>query len=185
VSRLVYKFLQPGRVAPFTGFSWPEPGEWVAASGPLDPCGSGVHGVEAEHLVRWLQPELWRIELDGEVEEAGTVVLAERGRLVEQVAGWNLALARELMEACVERARELARAHPDSELLAGLAEQAPGYLDGTFEPDDPYQAVATGTYVVARAAGSAASTDEPAAHEAGFAAERRRQSLWLAERLEF
>ena len=58
-------------------------------------------------------------------------------------------------------------------------------LDGTFEPDDPYQAVATGTYVVARAAGSAASTDEPAAHEAGFAAERRRQSLWLAERLEF
>jgi hypothetical protein len=183
VTRSAFKFLLPGAVAPFSGFEWPAAGDWVDAAAPLTPCVQGVHGVEREHLVRWLQPELWRIELDGEVVEAGTVLVAERGSLVERVAGWSLTTARELMENCVERGRGLAREQPNSELLAGLAEQAPGYLDGTFEPDDPFQAVATGTYVVARAAGSAASTEDPEAHGAAFDAERRRQSLWLAERL--
>jgi hypothetical protein len=182
VSRQAFKFLLPGAVGPFTGFGWPT-GAWVDAEGPLDPCVCGVHGVAREHLVRWLQPELWRIELAGDRLETDGVIVAERGRLLERVEGWNLDTARELMEDCVARGHELARAHPDSELLAGLAEQAPGYLDGTFEPDDAFQAVATGTYVVARAAGSAASTDDPVAHEAGFDAERRRQSLWLADRL--
>lgn len=183
MSTFAFKFLVPEAVAPFTRFKWPTSDAWVEVSKPLEPCLRGVHGVERDHLVRWLQPELWRIELDGETCRAGTVVVAERGRLVERVEGWTLETARELMQDCVQRARQLAEEHPRSETLAGLADQAPGYLDGRFEPDDPFQAVATGTYVVSRAAGAAASMDDPATHEAGFSAERTRQSLWLAERL--
>lgn len=183
MSRVAFKFLQPGAVGPFTRFQWPTSGAWVEAPRPLEACRHGVHGVEREHLVRWLQPELWTIELNGELLEADTVVVAERGRLVDRVDGWNLAAARELMEHCVARGRELASEHPDSEVVSDLAEQASGYLDGTFEPDDPFQATATGTYVVARAAGAAESMADASAHDAGFDAERRRQSLWLAERL--
>lgn len=183
MSHVAFKFLQPEAVGPFTRFQWPTSGSWVEAARPLEPCRQGVHGVGREHLVRWLQPELWRIELDGELLDAGTVVVAERGRLVERVDGWNLTTARELMEHCVARGEELASEHPDSPVVRDLAEQAPGYVDGTFEPDDPFQATATGTYVVARAAGAAESMEDRAAHDAAFDAERRRQSLWLAERL--
>lgn len=109
--------------------------------------------------------------------------MAERGRLLERVESWKVNTARELMEDCVARGHQLVRTHPDSELVASLAEQVSGYLEGKFEPDDPFQAVATGTYVVARAAGSVASTDDPAAHNSEFDAERRRQSLWLVDRL--
>lgn len=183
MSQVAFKFLLPEAVAPFTRFQWPTSGAWVEVPGPLDPCRNGIHGVEREHLVRWLQPELWKIEVDGELLDAGTVVVAERGRLVERVERWNADVARELMEYCVARARELAAEHPASGHVGALAEQAAGYLDGTFEPDDPFQAAATGTYVVARAAGAAVSMDDASAHETGFAAERRRQSVWLAERL--
>jgi hypothetical protein len=183
VSRAAFKFLVPEAVGPFTSFRWPTSGAWVEVPGALDPCWRGVHGVEREHLVRWLQPELWRVELDGEMLRADTVLVAERGRLVERVDEWSAGLARELMEHCAARARELVNEHGGSQLLVDLAEQASGYLDGTYEPDDPFQAAATGTYVVARAAGAAESMDDGSAHDVGFAAERRRQSLWLAERL--
>jgi hypothetical protein len=183
MSRVACKFLVPEATAPFTRFRWPTSGAWVEASGRLEPCLRGIHGVEREHLARWLQPELWQIELDGEVLDAGTKVLAERGRLAARVQEWNADTAREFMEHCVKRGRELASEHPGSELLEGFAEQAAGYLDGTFEPDDPFQAAATGSYVVARAVGAAASMEDADAHEAGFDTERRRQSLWLAERL--
>ena len=183
MSRVVFKFLVPEAVGPFTSFQWPTSGAWVEVPGALDPCRRGVHGVERDHLARWLQPELWRIELDGDMVETGTVVVAERGRLVERIGGWNVDAARELMEHAAGRAQELAAEHPGSGILGELAEQASGYLDGTFEPDDPFQATATGTYVVARAAGAAESMDDPSGHDAGFAAERRRQSIWLAERL--
>jgi hypothetical protein len=183
MNRVAFKFLVAEAVGPFTRFQWPTSGAWVEVSGPLNPCRHGIHGVEREHLVRWLQPELWRIEVDGKLLEAGTVLVAERGRLVERIDDWTADLARELMEHCVARARELASEHPESVHVDELARQAAGYLDGTFEPDDPFQAAATGTYVVARAAGAAVSMDDPSAHETGFAEERRRQSVWLAGRL--
>jgi hypothetical protein len=183
VSRVACKFLERDRVTPFARFRWPAPGEWVEVAGPLDPCRNGVHGVGREHLARWLQPELWRIELDGETVDVGSVVAARRGRLLERVDGWSPAVARELMENCIERGRQLAREHPESELVAGLAEHAEKFVQGPADSEEAFHAVATGSYVVARAAGGRASMEDPVAHEAAFDEERRRQSLWLAERL--
>ena len=62
---IAYKFLAAGRVAPFSGFEWPEPtgdapGGWVEAT-VVDSCRSGVHACRVEYLPIWMAPELWRV----------------------------------------------------------------------------------------------------------------------------
>jgi len=47
---IAYKFLDGGRVGPFTGFRWPV-GEWVDAGG-VDPCLEGIHHRLDLHEVR-------------------------------------------------------------------------------------------------------------------------------------
>ena len=71
MSALAYKFLGPDRVGRFSGFRWPEAGQWVKAA--VDPalCRSGIHACRTEDLPWWLDQELWLIELQGvtQIEE--------------------------------------------------------------------------------------------------------------------
>jgi hypothetical protein len=62
-----YKFLERGRVAPFTGFEWPVD-EWVEASA-VDPCRRGIHACRVRDLPIWIDDELWQVELAGDVVE--------------------------------------------------------------------------------------------------------------------
>jgi hypothetical protein len=145
-------------VAPFAGVTWPEPGEWL---------GPDVHALRPEALAPWLAEELWRVELDGEAEEiVPGVLLAPRGRLLSRVEAWDDEAAREFARACAERAREGA---------AGLA--AEFAADATAAAEN---ATAGATAVLA---GYMAAHAAEAKAPGTFAAERRRQSLWLAERL--
>jgi hypothetical protein len=86
-----YKFLTAEGHGVFSGFAWPlpsgSPGEWVAAEVEL--CRSGVHACRPGDLSYWLAPALYEIELRGEVAEAGTKVVAPRGRLVRRIDGWS------------------------------------------------------------------------------------------------
>ena len=108
---IAYKFLDAGRVGPFTGFSWPL-GEWVEASG-ADPCRSGIHACRVRDLPVWLGDELWEVDLDGHVVEQERKLVAPRGRLTRRLEEWNgdLAAARaaELRDgpAAYERERGL------------------------------------------------------------------------------
>jgi hypothetical protein len=155
-----FKVLRQGRVAPFSGLVWPEPGEWVEADG-LDPCRRGIHACRLRHLPHWLGPELWEIELDGELSEEGRKVVAPRGRLVRRVEGWDDAAARAYVEACIGEARVRAERSPE---LAGYTPK-PG----------PRAAVAG--YIVARLAELQDGVE-------GYEAERERQARWLAAELE-
>ena len=155
-----YKVLRPGRVAPFSGLVWPEPGEWVEADG-VDPCRRGIHACGLRHLPHWLGPELWEIELDGGIVEEGRKVVAPRGRLVRRIEAWEDAAARAYVDACIAEARARAERSPE---LAGYTPK-PG----------PRAAVAG--YIVARLA-------ELQDGVAGYEAERERQARWLADELE-
>lgn len=151
------KFLRPGRVAPFAGVTWPEPGGWLAPD---------VHGILPEALAVWIAEELWSVELDDAEEVVPGVLAASRGRLLARVEGWDDAAAREFARACAERAR-----------------------DGATGRAAEYAADATAAVERATAGPAAALVGYMAAHAAeakapgSFATERRRQSLWLAERL--
>ena len=81
---IAYKFLLADRIGPFTGFRWPV-GEWVEAAG-VDPCLRGVHACRIRDLPVWLGPELWELELAGDVTEQERKLVATRGRLTTRVA---------------------------------------------------------------------------------------------------
>jgi hypothetical protein len=156
------KFLRAGRVGPFSGVEWPEPGTWLEAGEPP----GRVHAVEPAVLSAWISEELWRVELDGARPFVRGVHVAPRGRLVARVETWNDELAREFAETCVAR------------VSAGVAGRAAEYAADAAQ--DARTAIAgTSVALVAYECAQAAEAAAPG----GFDEERRRQSAWLAERL--
>src|SRR5262245_39001941 len=95
----------------FSGFAWPlpvdgAPGAWVEAM-EIRPSYEGVHACRGDQLAFWLTPDLWEIELDGEVVEATHKIVAPRGRLVRHVDEWA-DVGQEHAEHCGWRARAIA-----------------------------------------------------------------------------
>jgi hypothetical protein len=165
---LAYKFTRPGGRSPFTGFVWPV-GEWVEAEGETGLCANGIHACRVEALPRWVDDELWQIEVEGIEAEHEGVVVARRGRLSRRIESWNPETSRELARSCAAHIRKLAAQHPEP-LLLGRAEMIAQIADGP----DP-SATALSMYTTAHAA------DEVV--PGSYWIERRRQAEWLRERL--
>jgi hypothetical protein len=160
------KFLRPGRVGPFTGVTWPPPGEWLASPEPPELCRVGVHALLAGALAPWIAEELWRVELDGARQFTPGIVVASRGRLLGRVDAWNDRVAREFARACAAHVRDHATGR-----AAEYAADATAAAEEVVADDS---ATRVG-YIAARAAEATAP--------GGFAVERRWQSGWLADRL--
>ena len=105
---IAYKFLRAGRIGPFSGFRWPEPGAWVRAGADTDPCRRGIHACRTRDLPWWLADELWEIELDGEIQLDEHKIVAPAGRLRSRIDAWTTACAQEYADACAWRARDRA-----------------------------------------------------------------------------
>jgi hypothetical protein len=169
VTELAYKFTRPGGRSPFTKFTWPV-GEWVEATGAIGLCANGIHACRVEALPRWLDDELWRIELDGIEEDREGVLVSRRARLLERIDAWDADASRELARSCAAVIVQLAAEHPDDDLLQRRADMIPAIADGP----DP-SATALAMYTTAHAA------DEVVA--GSYWAERRRQADWLRDHL--
>ena len=168
MTQLAYKFTRPGARSPFPGFAWPQ-GEWIEADGAIGLCANGIHACRPEALPRWLDDELWLVELDDVEEEHDGVLIARRGRLLERIDAWNAEASRELARSCAARVRELAERSSDP-LVHGRAEMIAGIADGR----DP-SATALAMYTTAH------TFDEV---DGTYYEERRRQAEWLRERLQ-
>ena len=213
-----YKFLDHHHRAPFSGFRWPVPGPgdeagpWVEA-GAVAPCREGIHGCRPSDLGFWLNEVLWEIELDGDIVEAGTKVVAARGRLRRLIPEWAGGVARQLVESAGVRARDHAVAlcrngsAPTAAVDALAACTAIDQLSPTAialyhdlpEGSDEQTAVGfvidavhfldarvfQSPFVAACAAGHAASarTGSRSDWEAAVTAERTWQSAWITDRL--
>lgn len=105
---IAYKFLRAGRIGPFSGVTWPAPGAWLQAAGDGGACSRRVHACRVADLPEWMDDELWRVELDGDVRVDCGKLVAARGRLVERVAAWDAALMADFAEACALRTRDAA-----------------------------------------------------------------------------
>jgi hypothetical protein len=111
-----YKVLSGGRSS-FTGWAWPlpaddQPGGWVRAETPLGLCRSGIHACAGDQLPQWLGPEIWEVELAGQVLREEPAIVAEKGRLVRKVDAWDEPAHVRFAEACLARTREIAAAYP-------------------------------------------------------------------------
>lgn len=162
---IAYKFLRADGTSVFTRFTWPlpddGPGPWVDAG--VDPCRSGIHACRRADLPLWLGRALYEIELEGEVHEEATKVVAPRGRLLRRIGAWDESTRDEYTRMCADRAHELARA-------ADLAD-----WDAVVEPSVPEGPALLG-FVAARIAEKISGAE-------AYHAERRHQADWLAERL--
>ena len=209
-----YKFTAAGGVGRFTGFPWPlpadgNPGAWVEATPPSTVCAAGVHACAVDQLPHWLGPELWEVELAGDVVKSTYKLVAARGRLLGRVGGWPEA-ARSFAESCATRVREMAAAQLRG---AGLSDLAGALLAATFsarlapeveaarDAATPLVATLTGyasdclldvengdyamcAYVAATAFANLSTGDVVQdMTSAGWAEERARQADWLATRL--
>jgi len=164
---IAYKFLTSDGTGVFTGFRWPlpgdGPGEWVEAD--VDPCRSGIHACRTDQLPLWAGRVLYEIELDGEVVEDRTKLIASRARLTRRVQAWDDSMRDRYTRACADRAHEL------------VGQAAPA-LDGwgaAIEPSIPEGPALLG-FVAARIA-------EEIGGPAAYHAERARQTEWLVEQL--
>jgi hypothetical protein len=154
---IAYKFLRAGGVAPFTGFVW-VPGAWVSGRAAH---GEGVHACRVAHLPRWVDDELWSIELGEPVIERATQVEGARGRLLQRIAAWDPPA---FAQACAGRARAYAARTPSAELEDYAARAERG-------------SAGSAAYIAAVAAVAARG------EERAFAEERAWQAGWLAESL--
>jgi hypothetical protein len=208
---IAYKFLAPGRVGPFSRVTWPEPGEWLAAvsRAPARACEARIHACRSEDLPEWMETELWRIELDGDVRVDCGKLVADRGRLIERIDVWDAALMTQFAQACALRARDAAltvlapgsdahealAACEDAAALAAACADVRG-LDARGERAAGYAGDAA-RHVLGAVADPptapmhAAVNGFISAHAAAFAqddvgavdGERAWQSAWLAQRL--
>jgi hypothetical protein len=160
------KFLRPGRVAPFSRATWPEPGEWIVAEDTPELCQGGIHALLPDVLSRWVAEELWRVELDGVEILAPGIVVGRRGRLVSRVDAWNDESAREFARACADHVASVFEVRATEYAAEAKADAEAAIADFT---------VTTVAYVAAHAA--------EAQSPGGFDDERLWQSRWLAERL--
>jgi hypothetical protein len=164
---IAYKFLRPDGTGVFTGFSWPlpngGPAPWVEAT--VEPCRSGIHACRPEHLPLWAGHVLYEVELDGEIVEERTKVVASRARLIRRIGTWDEPMRRRYTRMCADRAHELA-----STTSPPLAD-----WDAVIEPSIPEGPALLG-FVAARIA-------EEISGPEGYLAERARQTEWLVAQL--
>lgn len=160
---IAYKFLTDDGVAPFTGFRWPTD-EWVDAAA-VEPCFSGIHACTVEQLPYWLGPQLWEIELDGDILRQARKLVAARGRLVRRHEGWNDQLRAGFATNVLERTRECFGSVP---VLSGYVVDIERFR-------------ATGR--VGLAAFAAARAAEWSGGPRAYERERARQAHWLAKHL--
>ena len=114
----------------------------------------------------WMTEELWRVDLEDAQELERGIVIARRGRLLQQVTAWNDDLAREYGGACVAHVPEDGPPIADQRRADALAVLA-GVRAGT-------SAAAVG-YIAAKAA----DARTPGSYET----ERQWQAAWLSDRL--
>lgn len=164
---IAYKFLRTDGSSVFSAFRWPlpsdGPGAWVDAR--IDPCRSGIHACRAVDLPYWAGRSLYAIELDGEIVEEPTKLVASRGRLLRRLAVWEDGLRDAYTRMCAQRAHELALG----------ASPTLDEWDAVIEPS-----VAEGPALLGFVASRIA---EERGGAGAYRGERARQSAWLAERL--
>ena len=164
---IAYKFLCTGSIGRFSGTPWPAAGQWLEAAGALDACVSGVHATSLDALAYWFEDELWTVELDGEILDLGTVLVARRGRLVARIEAWPQ-VSPEFARDCATQAQTLAERTPGNARVEALAAEAAEHAELATAPRH--------AVIAAYAAAVAADVLEPGA----FDSERLRQSRRIA-----
>jgi hypothetical protein len=198
---IAFKFLRAGRVGPFSRFQWPDAGVWIRPTADSSLCRRGIHACRIQDLPWWLDDQLWKVELDGEVLVGRHKLVATAGRLISQVHAWTPTLAEEYGVACGWRARNYAVRSLDqagrSDAAAELAacdslHQLPAVVRRMLDhvPKERISLTMAADGALRATSGPPPTAAYIAAHAArriegarGYMVERAWQSTWLKDRL--
>ena len=91
---------------------WPlpsgkRPGKWMPKIDKIAPCQSGYHILKREHVVGWLGPAIFEVEVRGDVVWADDKGVAQQARLVRKLETWNDKTARLFACDCADAVRHL------------------------------------------------------------------------------
>lgn len=179
MGRLLYKVLADDGSAIHGGKGrWPlpddsRPGAWIElpAEQTIEPYGRGLHLCRRQDLVHWLGPAIFEAEYDGELLDAGELIV-RKARLLRKLDAWNERSARLFAADCAEHALERCDEGIDPRSYQAI-EVARRFAEG--EIDRPALAEAYGAaYVAAEKSGAAA------AYAATFCTGR--SAFWAASR---
>ena len=185
-----YKCLSRGRIGPYSGWQWPEVGEWTPEyMGQLVECTSGYHLCRREDLVYWLNNEIYEAEMGAVVIECENKILCRRARLIRRLDAWNERTARLFACDCAEHVLPLWTAqcsgdHRPADAIAVARRHAEGKASDN-ELIAARAAARAAARDAARAAARAAAWDAAwdAARDAAGAAARDAERAWQTERL--
>lgn len=171
------KFLSPGAVGPFSGFTWPvpngKPGKWVRAKGDIVACENGIHATTFATAVGWLREECYVIELTG-VRDAGDKLVARSGRLVRRVEFGEREMRLFAADCAAHVLKHFEKRHPGDKRPRGAIKAARRYAR---RPTERNRELMLAAGDAARAAALAAAL------AAAWVAARVAEREWQANRL--
>ena len=189
-----YKLLNADGTSPLRGFPWPlpkdgEPGEWLPPiEGDLIARKHGYHVVTLDQALAWRASAMYRVEIDGEIINAGNKHVCRRARLLDRVEGWNAKNLRLFAADCAENVLHIFEAKfPDDDRPRTVIQAARAFARGEIGLRE-MQRAADAAYAATYAADAAAyATDatHAAAHaaDAAYAATHAAERKWQTERL--
>ena len=133
-----YKFLTADNKGEYSKFDYTEylpdgdkPGKWLPEIETLSICESGYHACKAEHLLEWINAQLFEVELAGEIVEAENKVVAQNMRILRKVETWNDKTARLFACWCARDVLPLFEdKYPDDKRPRVAIETAEQYAEG-------------------------------------------------------
>ena len=127
----LFKVLGKGRVPCHGGSGKWTKGKWRRVKGELVPCEHGLHLCREADLVRWLGPEIWEAEYEGERVDADDKVVVRKARIVRKLETWNERTARLFACDCAERVLPVyEKEYPDDKRPREAIETARRYAEG-------------------------------------------------------
>ena len=183
-----YKTLTANHKGPYSGFDYTpylpkhgKPGKWLPSVSRLEMCERGYHTTDAQHLVFWLEVEVYEVEVRGEILEGDDKCAAQQIRLVRKVENWNERTARLFACDCAEHVQHIWRkGYPDDNRPQAAIDTARKFANGEATAEEMAAAWAAAWAAAgdaARAAAWAAARDTARAAEEQWQLERLMQYL--------
>ena len=158
---------------------------WRTVTGELVPCRNGIHYLDADHLLTWLNAELWTFE-DGTPDERlkdGDKYVTRKGRVLERIESWNERTARLFAADCAEQVLPIFEtSRPGDDRPRKAIETARLYANGEID-DAAWDAAGAAAWDAAWDAARAAAWDAARAALAPTVDGLQKSALILLDRM--